>query len=115
MRRIPRAIPRAVLASLHSFGLFALGAYLLLSSASRVAAQEPTPASALKPDSASMAQALAMANQMGPMYEMMMQGMMNGTLKALERPENVLRMAAFMRRYYEALVKQGFSKEESLR
>jgi hypothetical protein len=51
---------------------------------------------------------------MGPMYEVMTQSTIDGTLKAMERPENVERMAVFARRYYEALVKQGFSREEAL-
>ena len=63
------------------------------------------------PDSATMAQ---MFNQMGPMYQGMAQQMMEGTLKALERPETVDRLARIARRYYDALLKQGFTKEEAL-
>jgi hypothetical protein len=51
---------------------------------------------------------------MGPMYENMMKAMIEGTLKALGDPENVERMAVFMRRYYQALIKQGFTKGEAL-
>ena len=66
------------------------------------------------PDSATMAQMAGMFNQMGPMYESMSQAMIEGTLKALEKPETIERLARFARRYYDALIKQGFSKEEAL-
>jgi len=55
-----------------------------------------------------------MFNQMGPMYESMGQAMIEGTIKALEKPETVERLARFAKRYYDALIKQGFSKEEAL-
>jgi len=55
-----------------------------------------------------------MFTQMGPMYESMSQAMIEGTLKALEKPETIDRLARFARRYYDALIKQGFSKEEAL-
>jgi hypothetical protein len=44
----------------------------------------------------------------------MMQSMIDGTLKAMNKPENIDRMAAFTRQYYQALIKQGFTKEEAL-
>jgi hypothetical protein len=55
-----------------------------------------------------------MMTQMGPMYQTMMQAMMEGTLKTLEEQPVIDRMAAIVRRYYEALIKQGFTKEEAL-
>lgn len=55
-----------------------------------------------------------MMTQMGPMYENMAASMMEGTLKVLERQETIDRVAGIARRYYEALMKQGFSKEEAL-
>lgn len=75
--------------------------------------QQPTSRSALG-DSAAMAQMAGMFTQMGPMYESMMQAMVEGTLKAFEKPETIDRLARFSRRYYDALIKQGFSKEEAL-
>lgn len=57
---------------------------------------------------------MGMFTQMGPMYETMMKSMIDGTLKAMGEPENIERMAAFTRRYYDALIKQGFTKEEAL-
>ncbi len=82
---------------------------LLLVVLSPSAAQQPG-----KPDSAAIAQMAGMLNQMGPMYESMSQAMIEGTIKALEKPETIERLARFARRYYEALIKQGFSKEEAL-
>ena len=77
------------------------------------AAQQPT-ARPTMPDSATFSRMAGMFNQMGPMYETMAQAMVDGTLKALERPEIIDRLAAFTRHYYEALIKQGFTKDEAL-
>ena len=78
-------------------------------------AQRPAPATTRDTAaSAQLEQMMGMFGQMGPMYETMMKSMIEGTLKALAQPENVERMAVFTRRYYEALIKQGFSKEEAL-
>jgi len=82
---------------------------LLLAMVSPSSAQRPG-----TPDSATMAQMAGMFTQMGPMYESMSQAMIEGTLKALEKPETIDRLARFARRYYDALIKQGFSKEEAL-
>ena|SRR6185437_16533728 len=76
------------------------------------AAQQPTQGAPA--DSAALSRMAGMFNQMGPMYETMVQAMFDGTLKALERPETVDRLARFARRYYEALMKEGFSKDEAL-
>jgi hypothetical protein len=79
-------------------------------------AQQPSPSPSLRDTafSARMQQMMGMFNEMGPMYETMTKGMIEGTLKALGDPENVERMAVFMRRYYLALIKQGFTKDEAL-
>ena len=82
---------------------------LLVAGVSPSSAQQPG-----APDSATIAQMAGMFNQMGPMYESMSQAMIEGTIKALERPETIERLARFARRYYDALIKQGFSKEEAL-
>ena len=71
-----------------------------------VSAQQPG-----APDAAAMAQ---MFNQMIPQYEAMSQAMIEGTIKALEKPETIDRLARFAKRYYDALIKEGFSKEEAL-
>lgn len=90
-----------------------VAALLLISIPVALAGQQPT-ARPQQPDSAAFAQMAGMFNQMGPMYETMTQAMVEGTLKALERPEVVDRLAAFTRRYYEALIRQGFTKDEAL-
>jgi hypothetical protein len=86
---------------------------LLLLTTTAVVGQQPTSRSQV-PDSAMMAQMAGMFNQMGPMYESMMQAMVEGTIKAFEKPETVERLARFSRSYYDALMKQGFTKEEAL-
>jgi hypothetical protein len=86
------------------------GALLLALTATSAPAQQPSGRLGTM-DPQALTQALV---QMGPMYEVMTQSTIDGTLKAMERPENVERMAVFARRYYEALVKQGFSREEAL-
>ena len=85
---------------------------LLLGVTPPTLAQQPTRPQV--PDSAAVAQMAGMFNQMGPMYEAMSQAMIEGTIKGLERPETIERLARFARRYYDALVKEGFSKEEAL-
>ena len=92
-------------------GAFALCVSSLLAfTPASVCAQQPAGRSPMDP-AAALSQALS---QMGPMYEQMTQSTIDGTLKAMERPENVERMAVFARRYYDALIKQGFSPEEAL-
>jgi Spy/CpxP family protein refolding chaperone len=86
------------------------GALLLLTTTVALG-QQPT----YRPgDSAAMAQMTGMFTQMGPMYESMTQAMVEGTLKAFEKPETIERLARLSRRYYDALIKQGFTKEEAL-
>jgi len=80
--------------------LVPLVATLLLAPAVLVA-QQPS-ASAATPDSLRMMQMAGMFNHMGPMYESMMQSMIEGTIKAFEKPETIERLARFSRRYYEA-------------
>jgi hypothetical protein len=92
---------------------FLIASLLLAPTPVALAGQQPT-ARPQMPDSTAFAQMAGMFNQMGPMYETMMQAMFEGTLKALERPAVVDRLAAFTRHYYEALIKQGFTKEEAL-
>ncbi len=92
--------------------LIVLCAILLLAT-STASSQQPT-SRPQGPDSAAMDQMAGMFNKMGPMYESMMQAMVEGTLKAFEKPETIDRLARFSRRYYDALIKQGFSKEEAL-
>ena len=97
--------------------ILALLSVVLLAVAPALAlGQQPSPTPTRRDTSAAaqMQQMMGMFNQMGPMYATMMKSMIEGTLKALAEPENVERMAAFTRRYYEALMKQGFTKDEAL-
>jgi hypothetical protein len=55
-----------------------------------------------------------MSGQMSSMYVSMGRGMVEGTLQALEQPLTIDRLALFMHSYYEALIRQGFTKEEAL-
>lgn len=87
--------------------------FAVLAVATPAFAQQPTQKPNL-PDSAAFSQMAGMFNQMGPMYETMTQAMVEGTLKAFERPETIDRLARFARLYYEALIRQGFTKEEAL-
>jgi hypothetical protein len=81
-------------------------------------AQQPAAPPSKAPDSTAMAAQLQQFagafNQMGPMYETMMRSMLQGTLKALADSENVERLATFIRSYYLALVRHGFTREEAL-
>jgi len=109
MTRTRRAIGHAIAVTVAISGLLICAPVAGL-------AQQPSP-SPNPPDTASsvpLQQMMSMFNQMGPMYENMMKAMIDGTLKALGDPENVERMAVFMRRYYQALIKQGFTKDEAL-
>lgn len=74
----------------------------------QTSAQQP-----VKPDSvqAQMEQASVM---MAPMMGQMTQFMVEGTLKAMAKPENVELLATFTRNYYDALRRKGFTKEEAL-
>ena len=44
----------------------------------------------------------------------MMEAMMEGMLKVMAKPENIELLATFTRRYYEALIQKGFTKDEAL-
>ncbi len=55
-----------------------------------------------------------MEQVMGPMMGMMMGQMVEGMAKSMAKPEVADYFAAFMRNYYQALMKQGFSSEEAM-
>lgn len=56
-----------------------------------------------------------MMNSMAPMFGRMAESMLDGTLRALEKKETAVRLAAFVKNFHDALLAQGFSKEEALR
>ncbi len=51
---------------------------------------------------------------MGPMFGQMMRVMMQAQFEVLSQPETAEKLAAYTRNYYEALIEQGFSKQEAL-
>ena len=51
---------------------------------------------------------------MGPMFGEMTRIMMQAQFEVLAKPETAEKLAAYTRNYYNALVKQGFSKQEAL-
>ena len=50
-----------------------------------------------------------------PMFGKMMGTMFESVLDVISKPENVQKLAAFMKNYYDALVDQGFTKEEAFK
>lgn len=64
-----------------------------------------------KPNTQEM-QDLTMA--MAPAFGMMAQNMMDGIYTGLAKPETAKKLAKFMKNYYEALIAEGFTKEEAI-
>ncbi len=62
-----------------------------------------------------MQMAMQGMRQMGPAMSKMVGQMMDVMLTYLARKETAMKLAAFTRNYYVALVKAGFTKEEALR
>jgi hypothetical protein len=59
-----------------------------------------------------------MESAMGPMVPLMArmtESMIQAQLELMSKPESAEKMARYVRNLYEALQKQGFSKEEALR
>jgi hypothetical protein len=52
---------------------------------------------------------------MGPVFGQMAEQMLQGTFAALARPETTEQLAAFSKRYYDALIEQGFEPDQALR
>jgi len=55
-----------------------------------------------------------MMQNMGPLVGNMMGGMLDVQLAKLAEPQTAEKMAAYVRNFYDALRKKGFSKEEAL-
>ena len=51
---------------------------------------------------------------MAPALGMMAQNMMDGIYTGLAKPDTAKKLAKFMRNYYEALVAEGFSKDDAV-
>jgi hypothetical protein len=84
---------------------------------SSIAAQEePAPRQAQADSAALAADSTAMfMEMMGPTFGMMMEQMVEGLMRALERPATAERLATFTRNYYDALITKGFTEEQALR
>ncbi len=52
---------------------------------------------------------------MGPMFGQMAEQMLQGTFAALSKPETTEQLAAFSKRYYDALIEQDFEPDQALR
>lgn len=72
--------------------------------------QEQADSTAMTADSTAM-----FMEMMGPTFGMMMEQMVDGLMRALERPATAERLATFTRNYYDALIAKGFSEEQALR
>lgn len=71
----------------------------------------PTPEEARKALEASMS---AVSNAMTPMMAKMMDTMIEQTLQRGEDPATARRIAIFKKNLYDALLKEGFSKDQAL-
>jgi hypothetical protein len=56
-----------------------------------------------------------MSKQMTPMFGNMVESMMQGKLKVFSQKETTILLAKFVKNFYDALVSEGFSKEEALK
>ena len=56
-----------------------------------------------------------MVNSMTPMFGQMAESMLDGTLRALEKEETAIRLATFVKQFYDTLIDKGFTKEEALK
>lgn len=55
-----------------------------------------------------------LSNAIAPAFEMMAQNMMDGIYTGLAKPETAKKLARFMRNYFDALIAEGFTKEEAI-
>jgi hypothetical protein len=83
---------------------------------STAAQEDPAPRQAQADSAAMAADSMGLfMDMMGPTFGMMMEQMVEGLLRALERPATAERLATFTRNYYEALIARGFTDEQALR
>lgn len=88
---------------------------IALSLISATAAASVANAQPPQPSAAQMEQMMQRQMQMmGPMFGQMTRVMMQAQFEVLSQPETAEKLAAYTRNYYDALIKQGFSKQEAL-
>lgn len=113
-------------APLHA-ALFLLGALICLptggSAQERPQSQRPDTARAHastqgmehQQDAEEMQEMQQQIRAMLPMMSATLHNLTQGTMQALAEPETAQNLAKFVRNYYQALIAQGFSREEALR
>jgi len=85
---------------------------LLLSFVSVVNAEEKRP----QPSPEEVRHQMEVAfGAMAPMMGKMMEAMIEAQLSVVSKPESAQKMATYVKNFYEALIKQGFSKEEAFK
>jgi hypothetical protein len=52
---------------------------------------------------------------MAPMMGKMMEAMIEAQLAVISKPDSAEKMAQYVKNFYEALIKQGFSKDEAFK
>jgi hypothetical protein len=85
-----------------------MAAVVMMAVAWSSTAPAQTPPAAQPPDMAQMLESML------PMMTRMMESTIDIQLKAAEKPETAQRLARFKRQLYEALLRQGFAKEDAL-
>jgi hypothetical protein len=86
--------------------------FLLFGVVSISNAQEARPQSSPEELRKQMEMTLGM---MAPMIGKMMEAMIEAQLTVVSKPESAEKMAQYVKNFYEALMKQGFSREEALK
>jgi hypothetical protein len=85
---------------------------LLFILASVVDAQEKRP----QPSPEEMRQQIEVAfGAMAPMMGKMMEAMIEAQLAVISKPDSAEKMAQYVKNFYEALIKRGFSKKEAFK
>jgi hypothetical protein len=87
-------------------------ALALVLSAQTVAAQQPAKSDSVVRQAQQMQ--AQMMQSMAPMMQQMAVLSLEGTLKALAKPENAQLLAEFTKNYYDALIKSGFTPEQAI-
>lgn len=77
-------------------------------------AQAPTEKPMAKPVQNQPPQMRNMMDEMGPMWEKMMEAMVSAQMRAAVKPEIPEAIATFKRNLYDALRKKGFTAQEAM-
>lgn len=77
--------------------------------------QQPDSTRAHEEQDAQMREQIQQLQAMMPMIAATLRNVTQGTMSALAEPEVARNLARFTRNYYEALMAEGFTREEALR